>query len=93
MKWMDRPSATEMDEGSDYEMDRQTKCHKNGNATEVDNTLLYILVHVPKKLIKFYSFQWHFNFLALCLYIHFKSTSSIHFSGTWSVHPFHRHFI
>ena len=35
MKWMDRPSATEMEKGSAYEMDRQTKCHKNGNATEI----------------------------------------------------------
>ena len=28
MKCMDIPSATEMDRGSVYEMDRQTKCHK-----------------------------------------------------------------
>ena len=35
MKWMDRPSATEMDRGSAYEMVAQTKCHKNGNATEI----------------------------------------------------------
>ena len=39
MKWMDRPSATEMDKGSAYEMDRQTKCHKNRNATEMDKIL------------------------------------------------------
>ena len=30
LKWMDRPSAKEMD--------RQTKCHKNENATEMDKT-------------------------------------------------------
>ena len=28
MKWMDRPSVTEMDIGGVYEMDRQTKCLK-----------------------------------------------------------------
>ena len=28
MKWLDRPSATEMDKGRAYEMDRQTKCQK-----------------------------------------------------------------
>ena len=36
MKWMDRPSATEMDRGSAYEMDTQTKCHKNAKAIEMD---------------------------------------------------------
>ena len=36
MKWMDRPSVTEMDRGGVYEMDRQTKCQKNGNATDMD---------------------------------------------------------
>ena len=36
MKWMDIPSAKEMDRGSAYEMDRQTKYHKNGTATEMD---------------------------------------------------------
>ena len=35
MKWKDRPSATEMNRGSAYEMDRQTKRHTNGNATEM----------------------------------------------------------
>ena len=36
MKWMDILSATEMDKGSAYETDIRTKCHKNGNATEID---------------------------------------------------------
>ena len=36
MKWMDIPSAKEIDRGSAYEMDRQTKYHKKGNATEMD---------------------------------------------------------
>ena len=36
VKWMDRPSATEMERGRASEMDRQTKCHKNENATEMD---------------------------------------------------------
>ena len=34
---MDRPSATKMERGHASEMDRQTKCHKNENATEMDN--------------------------------------------------------
>ena len=28
MKWMDRPSDTEMERGGVYEMDRQKKCQK-----------------------------------------------------------------
>ena len=52
MKWMDRPSATEMDRGSAYEMDRQTKCHKKGNATEWV-TFNKIFGVVPECIIKF----------------------------------------
>ena len=37
MKWMDRPSVTEMDRGGVYEMDKQTMCQKNLNPTEMDN--------------------------------------------------------
>ena len=37
MKWMDRPSATEMDKGSANEMDIQTRCPKKLNATEMVN--------------------------------------------------------
>ena len=29
MKWMDRPSVTDMDKGGVYEMDRQTKFQKS----------------------------------------------------------------
>ena len=36
VKWTDRPSATEMERGCASEMDRQTKCHKNENATEMN---------------------------------------------------------
>ena len=36
VKWMDRPSATEMERGRASEMDRQTKCHKKENANEMD---------------------------------------------------------
>ena len=36
MKWMDGPSVTEKDGGDIYEMDRQTKCQKNGDATKLD---------------------------------------------------------
>ena len=39
MKWMDRLSVTEMDRGGVYEMDRQTKCQKILNATEMDKIL------------------------------------------------------
>ena len=28
MKWIDRPSVTEMDKGGVYEMERQTKCQQ-----------------------------------------------------------------
>ena len=37
VKWMDRPSATEMERGHASEMYRQINCHTNGNATEMDN--------------------------------------------------------
>ena len=43
MKWMDRPSVTEMDTGGVYEMDRQTKCQKNENATDIDKILYNFL--------------------------------------------------
>ena len=39
VKWMVRPSATEMEKGHASEMDRQTKCHKIENATEMDKKL------------------------------------------------------
>ena len=37
VKWMDRPSATEMEIGRASEMDRQTKGPKNENASEIEN--------------------------------------------------------
>ena len=40
MKWKDRPSVTEMDRGDVYELERQTKCKKNGNSTEMDKVFL-----------------------------------------------------
>ena len=39
VKWMNRPSATEMEIGRASKMDSQTKCHTNENATERDNIL------------------------------------------------------
>ena len=36
MKWMDRPSVTEIDRGDVDEMDRQTNFQNNGNATEMN---------------------------------------------------------
>ena len=33
VKWMDRPSATEMKRGRASEMDKHTNCHKNENDT------------------------------------------------------------
>ena len=36
VKWMERPSATEMERERASEMDRRTKCHKNENATEMN---------------------------------------------------------
>ena len=41
VKWMDIPSATEMERGRASEMDRQTKCHKNENATKRDKINLH----------------------------------------------------
>ena len=37
VKWMDRPSATEMETGCASEMDRQTNGHKNENASGMEN--------------------------------------------------------
>ena len=39
VKWIDRPSSTEMEKGHSSEMDRQTKCHKNENVTEMNKIL------------------------------------------------------
>ena len=39
VKWMNRPSAIRMERGCTSEMDRQTKRHKNANATEMDKNL------------------------------------------------------
>ena len=36
MKWMDRPSVTEIEREGLYEMDRRKKCQQNGNAIEMD---------------------------------------------------------
>ena len=78
MIWMDRQSVTEMDRGGVYEMDRQTKCQKNGNA----RSCYYIL-----------SISVAFPCFCTFTFIHFIDTSSFHFCDTWSVHPFHRHFL
>ena len=43
MKWMDRPSVTEIDIGGGYEMDEQTKCQK---------------MKMSVKWIKFYQICW-----------------------------------
>ena len=75
MKWMDRPSATEMDRANVNEMDRQTKCNKNGNSSEMDKP-------VPKILLNVIYFRGISIFVALCLSIHFISISSIHLCGT-----------
>ena len=46
-------------------------------------------------IINFIHFSGICIFVALCLSIHFhfRGTSSFHFCGTLSVHPFHRHFL
>ena len=36
VKWMDRPSATEMERGRASEMDRRKSAKKHGNATEIN---------------------------------------------------------
>ena len=92
MKWMDRPSVTEMDIGGVYEMDRQKKCLK---------------MEMPLKWIIFYKicftctrmcyYSWYTSvaFPCFCTFpsIHFRGTSSFHICGTWYVYPFQRHFL
>ena len=43
LKWMDRPSVTEMDRGGVYEMNKQKKCQK---------------IKMPLKWIKFNKIFW-----------------------------------
>ena len=69
MKWMARPSVTEMERRGGYEMDRRKSAKKHGNATEIDQMQIHILVPVLQKFIKCYPFQWHFPFFCtLSLY-------------------------
>ena len=80
---MDRPCVTEMDRGGVYEMDRQTKWQK---------------MEIPVKWIKFNKICWTgtrmcYYILSISLALPFFGTSSFHFCDTWSVHPFHRHFL
>ena len=93
VKWMERPRASEMDRGRASEMNRQKKCHKNKNATEMNKILWNFLGQVFECVIKLDKFQWHFIFVALYMSIRFRGTSSFYFFGTWSVHPFYRHFL
>ena len=50
VKWMDRPSTTEMEGGRASEMDRLTKCPKNENAMEMNKIYLHIIVPVLKNV-------------------------------------------
>ena len=92
MKWMDRPSATEMERRRASEMDRQTKYHTNENATKTNRILItFFRTGVNKVLFTSvaFSFLWRFVCLsisearlfsisvALGLSIHFTGTSSI----------------
>ena len=74
-------------------MDRQTKRQKNGNATEMDRFLLDFFLQVLEFLITFDLCQWHFHVFCTFQSIHFRGTSSFHFCGAWSIHPFNRHFL
>ena len=92
MKWMYRPSVTEMDRGGVYEMDRPTKCQKMEMRIKwIDfNKICWTGTRMFYCII---SISVTFPFFALFLSIHFIDTSSIHFWDTWSVHLFHRHFL
>ena len=46
VKWMDTPSATEMERGRASEMDRMSKCHKNEHTTKMNKIKYAILVPV-----------------------------------------------
>ena len=46
VKWMDRPCATGIERGHAYEMDGRKSAKKNGNATEIDQMSLQIVVPV-----------------------------------------------
>ena len=41
MKLMDRPIVYDMDREGVYEIDRQTKCRKNWNATQMDKIIRF----------------------------------------------------
>ena len=56
MKWIDRPSATEMERKRASEMDRKTMCRINKNAIEMNEIYKHILVPVLNNVIKCYPF-------------------------------------
>ena len=61
MKWMDRPSVTEMDKGGVSEMDGLTKCQKIEMPLKW-NFFYKIFGQVLECVIPFYPFQCHFQF-------------------------------
>ena len=58
MKWMDRPSVTEIERGGVTEMDRQ----KSAKTWKCNFNRSNVITHsstCKKNLIKFDTFQWH----------------------------------
>ena len=77
MKWIDRPSVTEMDRGGIYEMERKTKFQQKGNANEMVKLFQWIFGPVLECIIRF-----------LMISVGFMGVF-----GTLSVYSFHRHFL
>ena len=88
----DRPSVTETDRGGLYEMNRQTNRQKREMPLKLIK-VYKIFLQVLECIITFDLFQWHFHVFCIFPSIHFRGTSSFRFCGTWSVHPFQRHFL
>ena len=92
-KWMDIPSAIEMKRGHASERDRQK------SATKMKMPLKWITFNnlfwdrSQTVFLNFINFIGIFIFGALFQSVYFIGTFPFHFWGTWSVHPFHRHFL
>ena len=89
----DRPSVTETDRGGVYERDRQTNRQKKKEMPLKFIKFYKIFLQVLECVITFDLFQWNFHVFCTFPSIRFRGTSSFCFGGTWSVHPFHRHFL
>ena len=74
-------------------MVRKINCQKNKMLLKLIKKIYVFFYRYQNVLITVDLFQQHFHVFSTFLSIHFRGTSSFHFCGTWSVHPFHRHFL